>query len=262
MRLGLVPLIDVTNFHADWYDNEHVPLRTSKFKTFLSAARYRVTSSSFSSDTDVEPSGAFQAKWAAIYTISSNSLFDDPEYTSLRSQRSEREGDLVKRLGVLDRRIYRLVYDSAAEGAIDISVDSRGGVGPAPADLRARTKAEVESAPYVVATSVTPAPQNKEAYDEWYAREHVGMLKKVPGWVRTRRYELIDALINGTDVKTSNGDGTEVPQCLGLHGESYLLLQSSGNIVFQSMSKPISRSHLNSELHWTHLGEPKFCKVG
>lgn len=205
---------------ADWYDNEHVPLRTKKFATFLTAARYKVTSSTYASQTDPKPSSAFQAGWSAIYTISSNSLFTDPAYTSLRTQRSPREGELLSRVGVLDRRIYRLVFDSASEGALDITTDSRNGIGPAPADLRARTAGELEKeAPFVVATSVTPAEGNKDAYDEWYAKEHVGMLAKVPGWKRTRRYELVDALINGKDVKSGNADGAEVPLCLGLHGE-------------------------------------------
>jgi hypothetical protein len=205
---------------ADWYDNEHVPLRTKKFSTFLSAARYEVTASSHSSETDSTPSAAFKAKWSAIYTISSNAVFTDPAYTSLRTQRSPREGELLSRIGVLDRRMYRLVYDSAADGAIDITKNSRDGIGPAPADLRARTASDIEKeAPFVVATSVTPAEGNKDAYDEWYAKEHVAMIAKVPGWHRTRRYELIDALVNGKEVKPSNGDGGEVPLCLGLHGE-------------------------------------------
>jgi hypothetical protein len=212
--------IGIHTLLADWYDNEHVPLRTKNFTTFLTAARYHVTASSHSSSTDPSPSSAFQAKWAAIYTISTNEFFNSPEYVSMRTNRSEREAELLSRIGVLDRRIYRLVYDSAADGAIDITTGSRGGIGPAPADLRARTAKEIEEeAPFLVATSVTPAEGNKEAFDEWFAKEHVGMLAKVPGWKRTRRYELIDALVNGKDVKPSNGDAKEVPFSLGLHRE-------------------------------------------
>lgn len=204
---------------AEWYGNEHIPSRTSTLPEFLSAARYKVTSSNFVSSTDSSPSGAFKAPWCAYYTISSNALFTDSRYTDLRTNRSKREGELIGRLGVLDRRIYRLVYDSAAEGAIDIAADSRDCIGPAPADLKPQSKEAVEkNATYAVATSVTPAEGNKEAYDEWYAREHVGMLKKVPGWKRTRRYELIDALVVGKDVKPNNGDAAEIPICLGLHG--------------------------------------------
>lgn len=179
--------------------------------------------SSFVSSTS-DDARAFSAKWAAAYTISSNALYKDPAYTSLRSQRSPREAELLSRVAVLDRRIYRLVYDSSAEGALDTTTDSRDGLGPAPADLRPRTKADVESeAKFVVATSVTPAEGNKAAYDEWYVKEHVPMLKKVPGWQRTRRFELVDALINGRDVRPDNQDGKEVPLCLGLHGERFFL---------------------------------------
>jgi len=69
----------------------------------------------------------------------------------------------------------------------------------------------------MVCTSITP--KNKEEYDDWYEKEHLVLLTKVPGWTRTRRFELIDALINGKDAQPNNGDAEEVPLCLGLHGE-------------------------------------------
>lgn len=157
------------------------------------------------------------------------------------------------------------MYDSSAEGALDTTTDSRDGLGPAPADLKPRTKEEIETeAKYVVATSVTPAEGNKAAYDEWYVKEHVPMLKKVPGWKRTRRFELVDALVNGRDVKPNNGDGKEVPLCLGLHGEYIKSLYSTVAMKEslltrreQSTTMAITNQLPNSKRRSTRLGGPR-----
>ncbi|GAA6018657.1 hypothetical protein JCM10207_008998 [Rhodosporidiobolus poonsookiae] len=75
----------------DWYDNEHVPLRMEHISEFTTGARY--------SAADGELPG-----YSAAYDIASCALFSDPKYTRLRANRSPREGALVARLGVLDRR--------------------------------------------------------------------------------------------------------------------------------------------------------------
>ncbi|BGO98991.1 hypothetical protein RTBOTA2_000079 [Rhodotorula toruloides] len=75
----------------DWYDNEHVPLRMEHIPEFETGARYEAA--------DGQTPG-----WSAAYDIRSVALFSDNKYTRLRANRSPREGALVARLGVLDRR--------------------------------------------------------------------------------------------------------------------------------------------------------------
>ncbi|GAA5858360.1 hypothetical protein JCM8547_004664 [Rhodosporidiobolus lusitaniae] len=75
----------------DWYENEHVPLRMEHIPEFLTGARY--------SAADGQLPG-----YSAAYDISSVALFSDNKYTRLRANRSPREGALVARLEVLDRR--------------------------------------------------------------------------------------------------------------------------------------------------------------
>ncbi|BGP21221.1 hypothetical protein Rt10032_c19g6203 [Rhodotorula toruloides] len=75
----------------DWYDNEHVPLRMEHIPEFETGARYEAA--------DGKAPG-----WSAAYDIRSVALFSDTKYTRLRANRSPREGALVARLGVLDRR--------------------------------------------------------------------------------------------------------------------------------------------------------------
>ncbi|KDN52415.1 hypothetical protein K437DRAFT_220580 [Tilletiaria anomala UBC 951] len=198
-------------FH-DWYDTEHVPLRTSRFPEFRSAARYQVISSASSFGSDASSSPAWMTSgWAALYTISSNALYNNPAYANLRSNRSLREAELLSRVAILDRRIYTLQSDTEAS--------SSSTEGTPNASLRPQSASEIElNAPIVVATSVTLVNEEaQKAYDEWYDTEHVPMLMKVPGWKRTRRFVLIDAFINGKLAGKENEDGKSVPTCLGLH---------------------------------------------
>jgi hypothetical protein len=87
--------VDEIEFH-DWYDHEHVPLRTA-LDGVHTARRFRAI--------DGEAPG-----WGAIYDIDLDVL-RRPEYTRLRERRSPREQRVVDRLATLDRRTYELVAD-------------------------------------------------------------------------------------------------------------------------------------------------------
>lgn len=195
------PSVSLSEFHG-WYDSEHVPLRIQRFPTFRSAARYSVTST-----TLTPPSDETSTTWGAFYTVSSNSTFADSAYTSLRSERSAREAELFTRLALVDRRIYRLEYDSDADDRISVE-RKRLGLGVQRAEDTSR---------YLVTNSVDVKPEVKEEYNKWFEQEHVPLLSKVPGWRRSRRFTLIDNGVNGTQAK--EGMAENVPRCLGLHGK-------------------------------------------
>lgn len=198
------PDVSLSEFH-EWYDNEHVPLRTERFATFRSAARYQTVSSIFPSNT-VSSSAVRNSGWGAYYTVSSNDVFAHASYTDLRSQRSQREAELFTRLAVVDRRIYRLCYDSHADARIHLT--PKDGLAP-------QTKLHVEQhSNTIVAHSVTPA--NTDEYADWFDNEHALLLSKTPGWTRTRRFQLIDNGVNGTHA--SPEDAKQIPKFLGLHG--------------------------------------------
>lgn len=92
-------------FH-DWYDNEHIPLRTSSLVDFLTAARYKsVDISKAAKSGKTEEDDGKVPKWVAVYNIKDNTIFGKEGYTKLRANRSEREGKLVANLEVLDRRV-------------------------------------------------------------------------------------------------------------------------------------------------------------
>ncbi|GAK64892.1 uncharacterized protein PAN0_007d3108 [Moesziomyces antarcticus] len=184
-------------FH-DWYDTEHVPLRIERFPTFRSAVRYAVTS------TTLSHSSLPETTWGALYTISDNSVFAHTSYTSLRTQRSPREAELFTRLGVVDRRIYRLEYDSDTDPSLSP---------PSPLGLEPQLAKDTPS--YLVCNSVDIAPEAESEFNAWWEQEHVPMLAKVPGWRRSRRFTLIDNGLTGTHAKP--GDADQVPKNLGLH---------------------------------------------
>ena len=94
----LVPLEE----YQDWYNNEHIPLRVDHIEAFLAAARYKATD-------------GITPKWLAVYDVADVEDFNKPNYASLRTNRSAREGELVKNMEMLDRRTYQLVGDRNRE---------------------------------------------------------------------------------------------------------------------------------------------------
>lgn len=201
--------VSLREFH-EWYDNEHVPLRVERFATFRSAARYAVTSSYSSSAHAGEkgpPSG-----WLALYTVSENDTFAHEAYTSLRTQRSEREAELFTRLAIVDRRIYKLEYDSDAHPELLASVQGRS---TSTVGLNAQPAAEIN--PYIVTNSVDMVDADHQTkYNTWWEEEHVPMLAAIPAWRRSRRFVLLD---NGVTGVKAEGDAhlRAIPRTLGLH---------------------------------------------
>ncbi|PWN39889.1 hypothetical protein IE81DRAFT_326062 [Ceraceosorus guamensis] len=245
--------VSLEEFH-DWYDNEHVPLRTSRFAEFLSAARYSVSSSVYSNGTshsaadanaNANASKTFDSRWAAIYSISSNDIFNQQRYTSLRANRSEREAKLIGRIGVLDRRIYRLVWDSAQ------------GASASSAARPAAPESSSDAAPIVVLTSVHLASSEKaKEYEQWYDEEHSALLAEVPGWKRTRRFELVDAVINGKD--TVQGDADRVPRVLAM--SEYINPAFASSAEFQHATSTPWRNKVNSS-EYIVTRERRVCEI-
>lgn len=203
--------VTLEEFH-NWYDTEHVPLRINRFTAFRSAVRYSVTSTTL---TPLDEGGVDMppvCEWGAFYTVSSNITFADKAYIGLREQRSELEAELFTRLAIVDRRIYRLEYDSDLDDSITTPRKKLG--------LKVQKQADTPK--YLVTNSVDMTNEtNQKEYNKWFDQEHATLLSKVPGWKRSRRFTLIDNGVNGTEAK--KGHAGAVPKCLGLHGKFCLL---------------------------------------
>ncbi|GJE88378.1 hypothetical protein PsYK624_044610 [Phanerochaete sordida] len=165
---------------TDWYDNEHVPLRL-EIPAFQSWVRWKAAD------------GA-KPTWAASYDLESYEATLEPPYTTLAETRSEREKRVIQDLGVLERRTYELM---------DAPV-------PPPA---ARWDPKKPSR-YITFVSTEVKEGGDEVLNRWYDEEHIDMLSKVEGWLRSRRFVLKDWTRTGVEGKA---DLIPVPKYLTVH---------------------------------------------
>ena len=150
--------LSVDQFH-EWYNNEHGPTRLRLPHIFTNGLRYRATDGQ-------EP------QLLAVYDVTSMAHLDTPAYTELRANRSPREATTIAQVDV-NRKFFDLVAtqqsplfspiekltDAEAEGLVLVSVEIS-------------LRSDVEGA--------------EQAVTEWYKQEHIPMLSKIPGWLRSR----------------------------------------------------------------------------
>lgn len=139
--------------YNQWYDEEHVPSKVQA-PGVLSGQRYQ------------QIDGA-KPSWAAAYDLESVDVLQSAVYQKLATDQSEHEASCMARIRLLDRRVFKLIY-SAGE-----MPQGRENV--------------------VVFNSITPAASLEGDFLRWYKEEHIPMLSKVPGWIRTRQFELVSS---------------------------------------------------------------------
>ncbi|KAI9070279.1 hypothetical protein FKP32DRAFT_1586293 [Trametes sanguinea] len=170
-----------TDEFNDWYDNEHVPLRIP-IPGFQSWSRWTAVDGK-------------RPTYAAIYDLSSPAVVSQPPYADLANTRSERERSILARLALLDRRTYELlepVHPPKTGDAYDPAKPGR-----------------VLS---IVEIDMKPEPGAEEEFNKWYDEEHIPLLAQVPGWVRSRRFVLVDAGAIGSEAEEGRP-----PKYLAIH---------------------------------------------
>ena len=90
---------------ADWYDNEHIPLRLA-VPDMHSWSRWVATD-------------ARTPSYLALYDLTDSDALNHPPYSTLASTCSSRETELIKKVSMLDRHAY---------GKINVPVPPRGSV--------------------------------------------------------------------------------------------------------------------------------------
>lgn len=167
------PELTEAEFH-EWYEEEHIPARTA-LKGFQSTIRLE----------------AFDGEiphWGAIYDLDSLDVLQSEGYLDIMKNRSERETSVLKRIVPFDRRIYKQI-SSRWHPAIGTSEE-----------LTPR---------YYVMVGLKFKPEDEAEMHQWYEEEHVDMLSRIPGWIRSRRFELVDQ-------KGTAGDNV-CPKFMALH---------------------------------------------
>lgn len=109
-------------------------------------------------------------EWSAVYDTSDPAQLDKRIYTRLREERSQREKKVMSTFESLDRKIYSVV-SKRGESAV-----------PAPVQL---------------AVSMRVNESDLEDFNNWYEQEHIDMLSKIPGWMRSRRFKMVVGGIRG-----------------------------------------------------------------
>jgi hypothetical protein len=138
-----------------WYD-QHALARLA-LPGVNSAARYK----------NVGPGGA---PYLAVYDLDDADTLDAQAYRDLRAREIPKDEDLMGRLTLLDRRVYR---------ALDVG--------------RPWTAPWTDHAPFIVSMTMDPRPDMVDDWHNWYLEEHIPMLMKIDGWRRIRRYEQVES---------------------------------------------------------------------
>lgn len=163
--------LSIDQFH-EWYNNEHGPTRLRLPQIFSNGLRYKAAD-------DITPS------FLAIYDITSMSHLETPTYTTLRENRSRREAETIGQVDV-KRHFFDLV--STKESPLFLPIEQL-------------TDEEAEGL-VLVSVEVSlkkDVPGALQAVKKWYEDEHVPMLSKVPGWLRTRIFQT--SSLDGSEIK-------------------------------------------------------------
>ncbi|KAH8812826.1 hypothetical protein F5884DRAFT_786498 [Xylogone sp. PMI_703] len=171
--------VDEEKFNI-WYDTDHVPLRRS-CPGVLDAARYQATDGKL-------------PEWLASYELESVDVLESEPYKAQWAGMPDWERRMLTDLTVLDRRVYRLLSRKTS-----VDYDSRAKEGHVFQYVGLEPSAQLDS------------PE----LDRWYAEEHVPLLSSVPGWLRSTRWELVDA--KGAAGSRPNDNADKIPRFMAIH---------------------------------------------
>ncbi|KAF4471818.1 hypothetical protein FALBO_1255 [Fusarium albosuccineum] len=154
------PGLSLDQFH-EWYNNEHGPTRLRLPQIFSNGLRYKATDG-------LEPT------FLASYDVTSMSHLESETYLTLRANRSPREAETIGQVDV-KRYFFDLVHTKESSQFIPfekLSDQEAEGIQTTAVDIQLK---DVEGA--------------GEQYQKWVIEEHIEMLAKVPGWLRSRIFK-------------------------------------------------------------------------
>lgn len=160
------PGLQESQFH-DWYNNEHGPTRL-RLPFITNGFRYRASDLEGAAPSETKP------EWMAIYDVTDMADMAKEPYLRLRDPpvKSQREVDTMAQIKV-DRKLYDFI--ESRESAEFKKLEEVGNEGEG-------------NVMVAVFLDLHPGADKKAELDRWYREEHIDMLSKVPGWLRTRRY--------------------------------------------------------------------------
>lgn len=153
----------------DWYNNEHIPLRAA-LPGYGASTRF------------VQADGQTPV-WCALYDIENVDYPNSDAVMNLAKTRSARETDVISRIAFFEMRVYAL-NESVPTAVSDEFAGYKEGKGSV-------------SPTVLVVTSLDVPPEHEAEFHKWFDEEHLPLLRKEPGWLRTRRFMLADSRVFG-----------------------------------------------------------------
>ncbi|KIK62416.1 hypothetical protein GYMLUDRAFT_164840 [Collybiopsis luxurians FD-317 M1] len=169
------PRVDEAEYH-DWYDTEHAPARLT-IPTFYNAARFKAVDGQ-------------KPTYLTLYDISEPSVADGPEYQAVKANGSDRDKRLLGEVQYLNRRAYSTIFASTLSSASASDFPPK----------------------FVCYVQMEVMPEGEAEFNKWYEVEHIPMLSKIPGWLRSRRYVLGNNML-----RTSEDLGIPVLKYIAVH---------------------------------------------
>ena len=184
------------DFNA-WYDTKHAPSRAA------CPGVHHV--SRFVANDDKKPN------WLATYELQDESALRSPEYKKARENDGDDESVMFSDLS---RRVYKLLSDKKMDGYTEYC-----------------NSEETGGRRSMIHVALQPAKEQKggndltdDEFNKWYEEEHVPLLSKCPGWLRSTRWQLIDEM----DPRTGEKHTDQVAKFLACHE------WQDGDAVYQS----------------------------
>ncbi|PGH15544.1 hypothetical protein AJ79_02326 [Helicocarpus griseus UAMH5409] len=173
------PSLPPAQFH-DWYNNEHGPTRL-RLPFITNGFRFRTTDTSGSNPTSPE--------WLAIYDVTDMAEMKREPYLRLRRDdvKSTREKETMAQIAI-ERKLFDFVESRECEGYVPLEAMSE-----------AAAEAQGKEKRVLVAITQTLHADQEEEFNNWYRTEHLPLLSKVPGWLRTRRF--VSSAVEPTETK-------------------------------------------------------------
>lgn len=106
----------------------------------------------------------------AYYDLADLSLLRTRPYRLMREHRSPSERLMLGKLPPLDRQVYRPLPTPDGTPAASLGV----------------------CGPLLLCVWWQPAPGSARQFHDWYDNEHIPLLSRIPGWLRSRRFELTE----------------------------------------------------------------------
>ena len=161
-------------------------------------------------------------KWLAMYELASPevaSTHADQVKNNENMERYKRQRNIADNIGFFDRRIYKLIE------------------APEMISPNYQEKSRKEGGAFIL-FCIDVDSNFEDELTQWYNEEHINMLSKIPGWLRSRRYVLVDSTYRGTSQEMTE-KCKPPPKFLAVHEYEKLDMDQLKNPAFEAASSTL-----------------------